>query len=128
MITATELCPRCGLESTHHTSVEDLKRTHGKAFCEKCGEKILLCSICKAGNCKSQPNCFEIKEDNERLTCKEAGKHVPVKSVDDYLCPECNEFVGSDNCCDGDGLPARYEKNYCEMCGTEIMWDEEIVE
>ena len=61
MITVTELCPRCGLESTHHTSVDDLERTHGKAFCKKCGEKILLCSMCKAENCKSQPNCFELR-------------------------------------------------------------------
>lgn len=43
----------------------------------------------------------------------------PIKERSEYLCPVCEEYVGTDMI-GGDGK--RYIKNYCEECGQRIQW------
>ena len=67
--------------------------------------------------------------DEESLTIaveamKKQDPMKPEKINDNYYCRVCNEFVGSEDCYDGEGKNIRYEKTYCENCGQAIDWNE----
>lgn len=62
LIEIVEVCPHCMHENTYMLSDRDIQLLHGKAQCQECGEKILLCGECTRGHCELQPHCFEFLE------------------------------------------------------------------
>lgn len=69
-----------------------------------------------------------------RLAVEAMERQKPMKPVGNFEtggptlafnCPECGEFVGTDDCWNEDLGRERYEKAYCECCGQKIDWEDE---